>query len=187
MLTAKYIDTKEIIDITKFSNPRQEIDKKKLVCKLCDNPVSIRHGLVRAKHFYHLSTCTCDFERHPESAEHNLAKELIANHVIQYWSEYSKVQVVYEYPLSEIKRIADIAMLFPSGWLVIHEIQLSSITSEQLQKRTNDYNSIGADVIWWLGKGADSTANRSWCVEKYGYSLSLDYEILSGKAKSFEK
>jgi hypothetical protein len=61
MLTAKYIDTKEIIDITKFSNPRQEIDKKKLVCKLCDNPVSIRHGLVRAKHFYHLSTCTCDF------------------------------------------------------------------------------------------------------------------------------
>lgn len=187
MLTGKYLDTDEIIDITKFENPRMDIDKNRLVCKFCNTPLSIKHGLVRAKHFFHKSPCTCDFERHPESAEHNLAKELIANHVIEFWGEYAKVTLMYEYPLPEIKRIADIGMLFPSGWLVVHEIQLSSITNELLNKRTDDYNSIGADVIWWLGKSADTRQNREWCIEKYGYSLSIDYELLSTKAKNFQK
>ena len=187
MLTSKYIDTEEELNITKFKYPRIKIEKKRLVCKFCNGSVSIRHGLVRAKHFYHLQPCTCDFERHPQSAEHNLGKELVSNHVKEFWKEFSKVQVHYEYALPDIKRIADIAMIFPSGWVVIHEIQLSSITNEQLQNRTNDYNSLGADVIWWLGKSADTLANRKWCFEKYGYSLSIDYELLKTQAENFNQ
>jgi len=183
MLTAKYLDTGETIDITKLENPRTQIDKSRLGCKFCSGKMSIRQGLLRARHFYHLSACTSDFARHPESAEHNIGKELIAKHVKEFWKEYSEVNIDYEYPISEIKRIADIAMIFPSGWIVVHEIQLASITNEQLQKRTEDYNSIGIDTFWWLGKSAKTPENQKWCIEKYGYSLSLDYEILQARAK----
>lgn len=187
MLTAKYIDTKEEIDITKFDNPRESIDKSRLCCKFCDGKMSVRQGLTRCNHFYHLTACTSDFERHPESIQHNFGKQLIAEHVKKYWDEFSKVKIIYEYPLPEINRIADVAMIFPSGWVVVHEIQLSSITSENLQKRTNDYQSIGIDTFWWLGKSADSPANRKWCIEKFGYSLCIDYEILDSRAKELRK
>ncbi len=186
MLTAKYIDTEEILDITKIPDPRKALDKQRLVCKHCNGSVSIRHGLIRAKHFYHLSPCTSDFASHPESAEHNLAKELIAGHVKAAWSEYSDAKVVYEYAIPEIRRIADVAMLFPNGWIVVHEIQLASITTENLQLRTDDYNKAGIDTIWWLGKTADSAANRAWSIKNYGYSLSIDYEVLEERAKSLQ-
>lgn len=187
MLTAKYIDTKEEIDITKFDNPRESIEKSRLCCKFCEGRISIRQGLSRCNHFYHLSACTSDFARHPESIQHNYGKQLVAEHVKQYWEEFSLVDIKYEFALPEIKRIADVAMIFPSGWIVVHEIQLASITIENLQKRTDDYQSIGIDTFWWLGKSADSTANRKWCIEKFGYSLCLDYTILDDRAKELRK
>ena len=183
MLTAKYSDVIEILDITKFSNPILQIDKNRLVCKLCGGRVSIKHGLRIAKHFFHLSACTSDFEKHPESLEHNLGKELIAEHVKKNWEEYSSVEIVYEYQFPEIKRIADVAMIFPSGWIVVHEIQLASITNEHLKKRTEDYNSIGIDCFWWLGKSADTTGNQAWCMDNYGYSLSIQREVLETRIK----
>ena len=183
MLTAKYRDGNDIIDITKYVTPRKDIDKERLICKLCGGKVSIKHGLLVTKHFFHLSGCTNDFARHPESAEHNLGKELIASHVQKNWKEFSNVRVEFEYPFPEIKRIADVAMIFPSGWIVVHEIQLASITNEHLKKRTEDYNAVGADCFWWLGKSADSPANRTWCIDNYGYSLSLQRDVLEAKIK----
>ena len=187
MITAKYSDSASVLDITKFENPRQEIDKSRVVCRFCDGRVIIKHGLTKAKHFAHCQSCTSNFDRHPESAEHNLGKELIAKHVKQSWAHYADVEVAFEYPIPEIKRIADVAMIFPSGWVVVHEIQLANITSEQLQKRTDDYNSAGIDSIWWLGKGADSPANRKWSIEQYGYSLAIDYEILKSNAQGLQR
>lgn len=183
MLTAKYLDTGQILDITKMTNPRLEIEKSRLVCRFCNGKMLIRQGLVRAKHFSHLSECTSDFERHPESPEHNMGKELIATHVKSHWKEFAAVKIEFEYPLPEIKRIADIAMVFPSGWVVVHEIQLATITNEQLQKRTEDYNSIGIDTFWWLGKGADSPANRKWSIDRYGYCLAIEHDVLAAKVK----
>ena len=187
MLTAKYRDTNEEIDITKFENPREFIDKERLCCKLCEGRVSIKHGLLRAKHFFHISPCTSTFEKHPESVQHNLGKEIIANHIKEYWKEYSNTEIRFEYPVPEINRIIDIAMLFPNGWIVAHEIQLASITTEILEKRTNDYRELGIDTFWWLGKSADTKTNREWAIEKFGQSLSIDYEILDSKVKDMQK
>jgi competence CoiA-like predicted nuclease len=187
MLTAKYKDTDQELDITKFENPRNEIDKERLVCKFCDGKISIKDGKLRAKHFFHINNCTSDFERHAESPQHNLGKELIAKHIKEYWSEYSNAEIKFEYPIKEVKRIIDIAMLFPNGWIVAHEIQLSSITTENLENRTNDYRKLGIDVFWWFGKSADKKANREWAIEKYGQSLSIDYELLDSKYKDLQK
>lgn len=133
MITAKYIDTNEELDITKFDNPRMSIDKTRLCCKFCEGKMSIRAGLSRKKHFYHLVACTSILERHPESIQHNIGKQLIAEHVKKYWPEFAEVEIKYELALNEIGRIADIAMIFPSGWIVVHEIQLANITIEHLQ------------------------------------------------------
>jgi len=62
---------------------------------------------------------------------------------------------------------------FPTGWRVAHEVQLASITTEHLQERTNDYTLAGIDVVWWLGKSADTETNRAWCRCTFGYALSL--------------
>lgn len=187
MLTAKYKDTGEELNITKFENPRNEIDKERLVCKFCKGKVSIKDGMLRAKHFFHINTCTSDFERHPESPQHNLGKEIIGNHIKEYWNEYAKAEIKFEYPVKEVKRIIDVAMIFPNGWIVAHEIQLSSITIESLENRTNDYRNLGIDVFWWLGKSADTKANREWSIEKYGQSLSIDYKVLDSRVKDLYK
>lgn len=187
MLTAKYIDTNEELDITIIDNPREVVDKERLCCKFCNGRVSIKQGLLRAKHFFHINICTSDFERHPESPQHNLGKEIIANHIKINWEEYGSAVVKFEYIVPEIKRIADIAMIFPSGWIVVHEIQLAPITNEQLENRTNDYRKLGIDTIWWLGKSADTKANQEWSIDRFGFSLSIDYSILDAEVKSLQK
>ncbi|WP_336702929.1 competence protein CoiA [Chryseobacterium indologenes] len=187
MLTAKYIDTGEEIDITKFDNPRLNIDKNRLHCKLCNGKVSLKHGMLRAKHFFHINSCNSNFERHPESPQHNLGKEIIAQHLKEYWSEYADAEIKFEFVVPEINRIIDIAMVFPSGWVVAHELQLAGITTEHLEKRTNDYRELGIDTFWWFGKSADTQANRQWAIERYGHSLSVEYELLDAQIKNIQK
>lgn len=187
MLTAKYIDTGEEVDITKFDNPRLNIDKDRLCCKLCNGKVSLKHGMLRAKHFFHIRTCTSNLDRHPESPQHNLGKEIIGKHLKDYWSEYAEAEIKFEFIVPEINRIIDVAMVFPSGWVVAHELQLAGITTEHLEKRTNDYRELGIDTFWWLGKSADTKANREWAIERYGHSLSIDYELLDTKIKDLQK
>jgi competence CoiA-like predicted nuclease len=187
MLKAKYKDTNKVLNILDHENPRMSIKKESLVCRLCEEPLGIRQGLIRTKHFYHLSPCSSDYKSHPESPEHLLGKELISKHIKEYWQEYSDATIELEYILPEIKRVADIALIFPNGWVVVHEIQLSSITTENLIQRTKDYESIGIDTFWWLGHRADSKTNQDWCIKKYGYSLSIEYEALQSRLKELLK
>ena len=187
MLTAKYKDTNEELDITKYDNPREQIDKQRLCCKFCSQKVSIKDGMFRAKHFFHINNCTSDYEIHPESPQHNLGKEIIAKHLKLYWKEYANTEIRFEYPIQEMKRIIDIAMIFPSGWIVAHELQLAPITVEHLEKRTNDNRELGIDTFWWFGKSADTKTNREWAIEKFGQSLSIDYQLLDAKVKDIQK
>jgi len=55
------------------------------------------------------------------------------------------------------KRIADVAIRYPSGFMEVHEVQLASITKEEIQERTDDYAEAGIPAFWWIGK---STADR---------------------------
>jgi competence protein CoiA len=118
--------------------------------------------------FYHKSECTCDFERHPDGPDHRRCKKTVAQKLKSELKEYSTAEIIYEHPIKEAKRIADIIMKFPNGWMVAHEIQLSHITIELLEKRTEDYLNAGIDIVWWLGKSANIELNRDWCQEKFG-------------------
>jgi competence CoiA-like predicted nuclease len=176
--TARRRATGELISILDFPNPRMEIEKEDIECHLCKGDLIIKDGLKRIKHFAHKpnSPCSCDYDRHPESYEHLFFKRLIAENLGQEFSEYLGVKPILEYPIHEVRRIADIVFEFPSGWLVAHEIQLAGITTEQLEERTNDYRNAGVDVIWWLGKTANTRTNREWVTRTFGECYVLDYE-----------
>lgn len=178
--TARNRNSGELISILDYENPRKEINKSDIECHLCKGDLIIKDGLKRIKHFAHKpnSPCSCDYARHPESYEHLFFKRLVAENLGREFSEYLGTKPVLEYPIHEVRRIADIVFEFPSGWLVAHEIQLAGITTEQLAERTNDYRNAGIDVIWWLGHTANSPANREWVIKNFGECYILDYDTV---------
>lgn len=180
-LVAKNKKTGELVYIFEYKQPREEINKNDISCHLCGGDLIIKSGLVRMKHFAHKpdAPCSCDYDRHPESYEHLFFKRLLALELGNEFQEYLNTKPKLEYPLHEVKRIADIVFEFPSGWLVAHEIQLSSITTEELEKRTNDYRNAGVDIIWWLGNRADTPRNREWLFENFGECYTLDWEAVN--------
>ncbi len=171
---AEHKETGARIDVTHAENPRLEIDQEQCVCPLCGGPFTLRAGLIRRPHFAHrVAQCKSQYRTHPESAAHLEAKWFLKHHLREEFPEYMTATIEFEVKLEPIWRIADLMVTFPSGWRQAHEIQLSSITTEELQERTNDYTAMGIDVVWWLGHHADTEINRQWCIETFGYSLSL--------------
>jgi competence CoiA-like predicted nuclease len=179
-LVAKNKSTGENVYIFEYANPRLDLKKDELECHLCGGELIIKAGLVRMKHFSHKpnAPCSCDYEKHPESYEHLFFKRLISTEIGKEFFEYLNVKAFLEYPIHEVRRIADIVFEFPNGWLVAHEIQLSPITTEQLEERTNDYRNAGVDVIWWLGKSADTEVNRRWVMDEIGECHTLNWDAV---------
>ncbi|WP_354010891.1 competence protein CoiA family protein [Endozoicomonas lisbonensis] len=98
-------------------------------------------------------------------------KDLLAQELRKEYGTYLNTTPIIEYPIHEVKRIADVVFEFPNGWLEAHEVQFSSITPAELEERTNDYKKAGIDVVWWLGKSADTQPNREWVREVFGRSF----------------
>jgi competence CoiA-like predicted nuclease len=168
------------IDITRYEKPREILVAADIICQFCTQPMIIRAGMIFRAHFAHKALCPTDYVGHPESHEHREGKSLVAARLREEIAEYSTAAIEFEVPIPEVKRIADIMVLFPNGWRVAHEIQLASLTTETLQQRTEDYLDAGVDLVWWLGKSADTPANRSWCEQYFGYSLRIDMSVLAG-------
>jgi competence CoiA-like predicted nuclease len=167
-------ETRERIDITTIENPRLVLKPGECICQLCEIPMIIKAGQIMRAHFAHVAACPTDYESHPESQEHREAKVFLATHSHEAFAEYTDAKIEYEVPIPEVMRIADLLVTFPMGWRIAHEIQLASITTETLEARTNDYLQAGIDVVWWLGKSANTPANRDWCRQTFGYALSLN-------------
>ena len=170
---AKRKGTGERVDITLMENPRGVLKPGECICQVCGMPMIVKAGLVRQHHFAHVGRCSSDYQSHPESPAHQDAKRFLAANLHEQFREYANTTIEYEVPIPEVRRVADLLVTFPTGWRVAHEVQLASITTEQLQERTNDYILAGIDVVWWLGKSADTEANRAWCRCTFGYALSL--------------
>jgi len=170
---AQHKETGERIDVTLVENPRMEINQEQCICPLCEGPFTLRVGLIRRPHFAHRTECNSQYRTHPESAAHLEAKWFLIQHLKKEFPEYSVATIQLEVKLEPIWRVADVLVTFPTGWRQAHEIQLSPITTGELQERTNDYNTMGIDVVWWLGYHADTEINRQWCIQTFGYSLSL--------------
>ncbi len=171
-------DTRERVDITEIDNPRLILHSGDCVCQLCEKPLILKAGFIVRPHFAHYSESDCDteYKSHPETPEHREAKIKLVEFLKSTYIEYTSAKLEKEVPIREIKRVADILVVFPMGWRVAHEIQLAGITIENLQERTNDYSRAGIDVVWWLGKSANTPANRAWCIETFGCCFTLNIE-----------
>lgn len=172
---ALHKETKDRIDITTINNPRQFLKSGDCICQLCERPMIVKAGLILRPHFAHyVDDCHTDYESHPESQDHREGKLFLASHLRETFEEYTDSTIEYEVPIPEVRRIADLLVTFPAGWRVAHEVQLASITTEKLEDRTNDYARAGIDVVWWLGKSANTPANRDWCRKTFGHAFCLN-------------
>lgn len=76
----------------------------------------------------------------------------------------------------EIGRIADIYLEGDNGYQAVYEVQLSAIRSDVLEQRTSDYQELGLDVFWLLGKKAKTQENLSWCDRNLGRAIAISFQ-----------
>lgn len=169
------------VDITKLEKPRLMLQADSCICQLCEKPMVIKAGLHRRAHFaHHKGECVSDYERDPdtspESPQHLAAKDWLRGMLPTHYVEYRDARLEFEVPIIEVRRVVDLLAVFPTGHKVAHEIQLSPITPEVLQQRTDDYEQAGIDVVWWLGKSAKTEANQDWCMQTFGLVFIIDHE-----------
>lgn len=152
-----------------------------LQCPFCKQTVFPRKRQGFALHFVHQSPCTSQISYHPESPEHEQAKSQVAEYLKQQIKDESKgivsIEVEYHLPnCGQHGRIADVAVVYSNGNLLIAECQLSRITLHELEQRTRDYHAIGADVLWFLGGDADTHENRTWLRSVFGAVGKLEFK-----------
>lgn len=171
----RYASTLERLDITRFANPKADLRADDIICQLCEARMIIRHGFVMRPHFAHIKACPMDYACHPEREEHRLGKYMVSR-LLEQREECAGALIELEYPIHARKRIADIMVTFTQGHRMVVEIQLASITPGQLHARTNDYFEEGVDVVWFLGKEANTPGNRTWCSDTLGWYGVLSFE-----------
>jgi competence CoiA-like predicted nuclease len=159
-----------------------------LICPHCDQVVFPRERQGFVLHFVHQHPCTSSIERHPESPEHEQGKAELVKYLrtqIQGdTNKTAKIEVEHRLPqCGENGRIADVALVYENGNILICECQLARITVDELERRTRDYYSIGADVIWFLGGEADTTENRTWLRSVFGAVGKLDFTYTAIKTE----
>jgi len=159
---------------------RSKFPLGELTCPFCEEVVFPRERQGFVLHFAHCHLCSSTISRHPESPEHEQGKFELAKFLQQQIKDdpkqCAKVEVEHQLPkCGEHGRVADVALVYENGNLLICECQLSKITTNELEKRTRDYYSVGADVIWFLGGEADTSENRTWLCSMFGSVGRLDF------------
>lgn len=165
--------TGERIDITRYDDPRNQINSSDLVCPECRHSMSLKAGMVRIAHFAHRpgSDCTYGVGERPE---HLMGKRYLAERLRKEGNGYFETQVEIEFPIAN--RRADVMQIFATGWMIAHEIQLASITPGEMQQRSDDYLKAGCDAIWYLGLQANTPTNRKWAEGHQHVVYILDFK-----------
>ena len=120
----------------------KEPKKKDYYCPACGTSVRLRKGKNVRTHFAHTSIKQCDYYYENESLEHLENKVALFN-----WARNDAL-VEMEYPIQELKQIADILI---NKQLAI-EVQCSPLSSKLLQERSNGYRNSGIQVLWLVGE-----------------------------------
>ena len=119
-----------------------KLEKQAYTCPACGGQLRLRQGPSVRTHFAHKTLKDCDFSSENESPEHLANKELL-----YHWLE-KDAEVQLEYPLPELKQIAD---LFVNRNLAL-EVQCSPLPQKVLKERSEGYRSQGYQVLWLLGE-----------------------------------
>ena len=119
-----------------------KLEKQAYTCPACGGQLRLRQGPSVRTHFAHKSLKDCDFSSENESPEHLANKESL-----YHWLK-KDTEVQLEYPLPELKQIADV---FVNGNLAL-EVQCSPLPQKVLKERSEGYRSQGYQVLWLLGQ-----------------------------------
>lgn len=160
----------ESLDFSSGLDIRSKYPAKELRCQFCGGEVYPRDRQEFVLHFAHKGGCSTKLGYHPESREHLQGKAYLAQLLKNSLSGYSSAPVFLEYPLPEAGqhgRIADVAVVFPSGYVLAYECQLANICVEEISQRTTDYAKAGAEVVWWIGGRANTPSIRDWCIQEF--------------------
>ncbi|MCH9608459.1 MAG: hypothetical protein S4CHLAM45_10350 [Chlamydiales bacterium] len=107
-------------------------------CFECQRPLLLRAGRRRRPHFYHKKAAPCRFRM--RSTFHLRIQNFLQEQLV---SE----KTFLEHPFPSVRRIAD--FVWPAKrW--IFEVQCSPISDYEVQKRMEDYQKMGYQVIWIL-------------------------------------
>ncbi|MBM7586530.1 competence protein CoiA [Bacillus pakistanensis] len=117
-------------------------------CPQCSKKVILKIGTQKIPHFAHQTDSTCSSE--PETPQHLQGKILLYRALS---NKYTQVGLEQFFP--QIRQRADVA-LKNSGKVYAIEYQCSSLTEEELIKRTSGYEGIDISVLWLLGKKIES-------------------------------
>ena len=120
----------------------KEPKKQDYYCPACGTSVRLKKGKNVRTHFAHESLKSCDFYHENEGPEHLENKGALFN-----WAQ-NEALVEMEYPIQELKQIADILI---NNQLAI-EVQCSPLSSKLLQERSNGYRNSGIQVLWLVGE-----------------------------------
>ena len=115
------------------------VKQKDYICPECQGKVRLRRGLYKQPHFFHLKKNTRCLQHH-KSLPHLQAQMKIL-------SLLPLGQATMEKPFPAIGRIADVAW---EEKQIIFEVQYSTISSEEVKERNQDYAKLGYQVVWIL-------------------------------------
>lgn len=152
-----------------------------LTCPWCGGVVFPRDRMDFLLHFVHKTECTATIEHHPESLEHLLGKEFLAKRLsseLQQTPLIKDCSIEIEYPVfsaGKHGRVADVAAIYPSGYLLIYECQLSPITTNELEQRTHDYKTAGGDTVWFFGLESATSQVTDWAIAHQGFVDVFDF------------
>jgi len=155
-----------------------------LICPFCDEVLVavreyMREGDWVSAYLRHKGECSTTLAHHPESPEHLAAKKWIRENIAAKM-DYAVATSDCEVRMPEISRIADVCFILENGDRMVHEAQLATIGVEELEARTNDYQSLGYGIVWHFGKSADTDTNKRWAFRRLGGCeiLSFDEQII---------
>jgi hypothetical protein len=201
-LTAKIRGTNKILDAQDYN---KEQHKALVLDKFTDTPCihvaghdrKTQYGYTSKVRSHFRSTYTGEFPSHiefsdeyfktgekyspGESEEHREGKRWIAKKVEELSKGFLSNEILEFEKLLKLPngkyRICDVAFNFPCGELYVFECQLSAITPETLELRSEDYRSLGVSFDWLFGKNADTKDNIIWYYDYFGkYPYILNFE-----------
>ena len=149
-------------------------------CKFCNVPMSPVLGPVREWHFRHhpgAGDCPAHGELEAESPRHRLLKQTAAEALQRYYGDRVS-RVEFEARVKDAGRIADALLTMTDATRLAIEAQVSPISMENVQRRTNSYSAADVDVVWvfvadegtTLRPGSSWDTARAWLIEE-GYMV----------------
>ena len=129
-----------LLDIDRLK--MMDLKTQQFRCPACRGRVYLKYGSVRAPHFAHVSTASCQYASEHESLQHLSLKS-----VLYHWfAETETVQV--EQFLKKIQQRPDLLI----NASIAVEIQCSPLSVKRLRERTNSYHRNGYTVLWLMGE-----------------------------------